>query len=241
MGLFLLLGVIEWGEGALTTQLASQEPLPAITRQTVVRLLVADVFIEPADPAQAKDEALMRRIGFVTRINYLLAGLCTVVASGLALRSRLAYFAALVLSGLLAVSAVGGILAGLSGWVPACVRLGATALGIFWLVDSSPAFEWEVRHYDAGLDRDLRTHLDYYHRGVHYQELGMWAKAAVHWRVACQLAPAETAYPLALAKAYVHMGERGAALILIEQASVRAPDDPELRTFRDSLVAIARG
>ncbi|HSJ59047.1 MAG TPA: hypothetical protein VLC95_17800 [Anaerolineae bacterium] len=235
VALFLLLAATAWIEGALASRLVREEPLPAIVGDTWIQLLVGRVLIEPADASQATDGAVVESGDAVALANYALAGLCGVVALGLALRSRVAYFAALILCGLLIVAAVGGIVAGLSGWVPTLVRIGGIAFSVYWLVESSPAFEWEVRHYDADLDADLRTDLDYYNRGLRYRDMGMWAKAAVHWKVAGQLAPSKTAYHVALANAYAQMGEREAALAVAERAMAHEPDDAGLQAFRDSL------
>ncbi|MBN1660456.1 MAG: hypothetical protein JXA93_18805 [Anaerolineae bacterium] len=235
VALFLLLGATAWIEGALASRLVREEPLPAMVGNTWIHLLVGRVLIEPTDTAQVKDEATVERGDRVALVNYVLAGACGLVALGLAFRSRVAYFAALILCGLLIVAVVGGILAGLSGWVPTLVRLGGIAFSTYWLVESSPAFEWEVRYYDADLDPDLRTDLDYYNRGLRYRDMGMWAKAAVHWKVAGQLAPRKTAYQIALAHAYLQIGERAAARTVADQAAAREPDDLELCAFRDSL------
>lgn len=241
VALFLFLGATAWVEGAIVSRLAREEPLPAIVNETVARFFVGPVLIEPASPLQPGSDAMVSAADAAARgdavalVNYFLGGLCGIVALGLALRSRVAYFAALILSGLLIVGALGGILVGLGGWLPAMVRVGGIVFSIYWLVDSSPAFEWEVRHYNADLDSDLRTDLDYYNRGLRYRDMGMWAKAAAHWKVAGQLAPGKTTYHVALARAYAQMGEREAALAVVEQAAAREPDDPALRAFRDSL------
>jgi tetratricopeptide (TPR) repeat protein len=229
--LFLMLGATAWLEGMLVTELIRAGQMPAFLDQTPARLVVGRALLDP--------ELSLERVGAVTDAvavaNYGLAALCLVAAVGLALRSRLAYFGALLLTGLLVVVTVAGLVAGTSGWLPVLVRLAFIALALRWLVDSTEAFEWEVDEYNADIDIDLHTDLDYYNRGLRYREMDMWAKAAAHWKVAGQLAPGKAAYHAALANAYLEMGWPDAALAAADRAVARDPGDAALRAFRDAL------
>jgi tetratricopeptide (TPR) repeat protein len=147
----------------------------------------------------------------------------------------LVYFGSFLLMGLMVLATGIGLLMGLAGWLPALLRLGLVLLTTKWLADSSSVFEWQTRQYSADLDQDLRTDLDYYSRGKRYSEMGMWAKAAAHWRVAVVLAPNKVAYHVALANAYRRMDYPAAAVAEADQALALAPDDTGLRAFRNSL------
>ena len=231
---FVLLGAASWTEGYLVSQSAQMSRLPAWLTQTAVRFLIGPALFS----ANGLPGDLVQFANVVTLSDYILGGLCVAAALGLALRWRGVYFASFLLVGLLAISSGAGLLAQIIGWLPAILRLGLIALALRWLADSAPAFEWETREYNADLDPDLRTDLDYYNRGLRYQEMGMWAKAAAHWQVAARLGPGKVQYPIALAHAYVEMGYPAAALAEAEKALTQAPDDEELRAFRDSLAEL---
>ena len=205
---FLLLGLAAWLEGYFVAQVVPMKELPQWLGDTAIRYLVGAALFEPGGVRGD----LAEFAGIVTLVNYVFAGLCLVAAGGLALRSRVAYFGSLILIGLLVVITGVGLLAQLTGWIPAVLRLGLIALCARWLIDSAPAFEWETRSYNADLDQGLKTDMDYYVQGQHYREKGMWAKAAAHWQVAARLAPGQVQYRVALANAYLKMGYPSAAL-----------------------------
>ena len=229
---FLLLAATSVLEGLLAGQVIGMEQLPAALNETALRFLVGSVLVAPEGmPARLADLAAV-----LGPVNYLLAGLCLAAAIGLAVRSRIAYFGSFLLGGVLVVATGTGLLSGLSGWVPSLLRLGLIALSVKWLADTAPAFEWQTRAYTADLDNDLRTDMDYYNRGRQYREMGMWAKAAGHWKVADQMAPDRPAYRGHLARAYLQMGYPAAALAEVDRALARTPDDEELLAFRASLV-----
>jgi tetratricopeptide (TPR) repeat protein len=234
---FLLLATTSALEGLLAGQVLGLDRLPAILNETAVRLIVGSALIRPEEvPAR-----LVEFSSVVGIVNYLLAGLCLAAAVGLAVRSRLAYFGSFLVGGLLVVATGTGLLTGLSGWIPSLLRLGLIAFSVKWLADSAPAFEWQTRAYNADLDGDLRTDMDYYNRGLQYREMGMWAKAAAHWKVAAQMAPSQPAYRGHLARAYLEMGYPAAALGEVERALARTPDDEELLAFRASLIETREG
>lgn len=234
---FLVLGATSVLEGLLAGQVIGMEQLPAILNETALRYMVGSVLTAPSGvPARLDDLARV-----VALVNYALAGLCLAAAAGLAVRSRIAYFGAFLLGGMLVMATGTGLLNGLSGWIPSLLRLGFIALSVRWLADSAPSFEWQTRAYNSDLDSDLRTDMDYYNRGQRYREMGMWAKAAVHWKVAAQMAPDRPAYRGHLARAYLQMGYPAAALGEVERALSRTPDDEELLAFRASLLETGGG
>jgi tetratricopeptide (TPR) repeat protein len=231
---FALLGIAAWGEGYFA-QLVEIGQLPEWLTQTAVRFLVGSALFS----ATGLPGELVQFANTFVLINTLLAGLCILTALGLAFRFRAVYWWAFLLLGFLVVGTGAGLLAQLVGWVPALFRLGLVALATKWLVENAPAFEWETHYYNADVDSDLRNGLDYYSRGLRYRDMGMWAKAAAHWKVAAQLEAGETQYRVALATAYARMGYPAAALSEVDRVLARDPDDLELHTFRDSLASLA--
>lgn len=229
---FLLLGATSVLEGLLDSSLMHMEQLPPFFGQTAARFFFGSALVLPGG---APGE-LVEFADAVAIVNYVLAGLCTAAAVGLALKSRVAYFGSFLLGGFLVVATGSGLLTGLAGWIPSLLRLGLIIFSLKWLADSAPAFEWQTQTYTADLDGDLRTDMDYYNRGQQYREMGMWAKAAVHWKVAAQLAPARPEYRGHLARAYLYMGYPEAALAEVDRALAYAPADEELLTFRASLL-----
>jgi tetratricopeptide (TPR) repeat protein len=224
-------GAVAFGEGYSVFQLVQMSRLPQWLSLSAVRFLIGAALLRPAGlPGELVEFSTV-----VVLINSVLAGLCFVAALGLALRSRAAYFGSLLLAGLLVMATGAGLLTQLTGVLPALLRLGLVAISVKWLVDSAPAFEWQTRHYDADVDPDLRTDLDYYNRGLRYREMGMWAKTAAHWKVASQLAPGQVKYHAALANAYLKMGYPAAALSRADRALALAPEDQDMRAFRESI------
>jgi tetratricopeptide (TPR) repeat protein len=231
---FVLQAAVAGLEGYFVSQLVQLSRLPAWLIQSAVYLLVGSALFTPE--GVAGDLAVSGEM--VILVNYALALVCLAVAVGMAFRSRVAYFGAFLLAGLLAMATGAGLLTHLTGWVPALVRLALIAVSIKWLVDSAPAFEWQMRRYDASLAHGLKTDLDYHNRGQRYHKMGMWAKAAAHWKIAIQLAPGQVRYYTALASAYARMGYLAAALSETDKALARAPDDEQLHAFRNSLARL---
>ena len=231
VALFVMLGVAAWMEGYAVSQVVRLGQLPGVLSETAVRLFVGAALFQP----DGVPDHMVELAGVLRLSANVLAGLCVATALGLAFHSRAIYFCAFLLAGLLLAVTGVGLMAGLVGWLPALFLLGLVILALRWLVDGGAAFEWEVRTYNADLDLHLRTDLDYYHAGQRYREMGMWAKAAAHWKVASQLAPSQSQYQIALANGYVRLGYSQAAFLQAEKALARTPDDADLCAFRDSL------
>jgi tetratricopeptide (TPR) repeat protein len=233
--MFLLLGAVAWLEGYLGSQLVEAGQLPQWLSRTALSLVIGPALFG----AEGVGE-LARFSDAVKLVNYGLTGLCVLAAVGLALRFRLAYFASFLLAGFMVVVTLAALLARLTGWIPALLRLGMVALSVKWLVDAAPLFEWDTRYYNADTDQGLKNDLDYHNRALQYYGQRMWAKAASHWKVAAQLAPGQVQYRADLANAYLRLGYPEAALAEVDKAIDRVPEDEELRAFRSSLVALAR-
>jgi len=235
LGLFVVMqGIVGVGEAYFASRVAEIGELPAWLSESPIKLLIGPAF------KLASLESNLDRLGqTLVVMNAVLAVLCVALAVGLVLRSRSAYFIALFAVGLLAVTAVVGLVVGFSGLLPGLIRLALVAFCFKWLMDTAPAFEWMTRRYNPDIDPDLQTDLDYYDQGSHYWDMGMWAKAAAHWQVAARLAPTKADYHTALAKAYVKLDYMAAALAEADKALAQAPDDEQLRTFRDSLAKLA--
>ena len=232
--LFVLLALAAWLQGYFVSQMIAWDPLPDWTRRLGLHLVTGPL---PYRPEGIQDD-MVDLAQFVTLLNYLLVPLCLVAMAGLVLRSRVAYFGSFLLMGLMVLVTVVGLLTELTGWLPALMRLGLVALSTQWLAESSPAFEWQTRRYNASTDRPLKTSMDYYTRGKRYGEMGMWAKAAAHWQVATRLAPDRLPYRVALAGAYLRMDDRAAAQAELDRALALASDDEELHTLRGLLAEL---
>jgi tetratricopeptide (TPR) repeat protein len=230
---FLLLGFVSVLEGFFVSQLAQVGQLPGWMSQSALNLLVGSALFGPNGMGELAEFASV-----VVVINYVLAGLCVLDAVGLALRSRAFYFGSFLLAGVMVIVTVAGLLAQLTGWLPTIFRLGLIAVTVKWLMDSAPAFEWTSRTYNADIDQGLKTDMDYHNRAQIYYDRGMWAKAAAHWKVASRLAPGQVQHRAELANAYLRMGVPAAALVEADKAVAQAPDDKELRAFRNALARL---
>jgi tetratricopeptide (TPR) repeat protein len=228
----LVLGIATWLQGLFLAQLIGNiDQLPEWLDQTIFKLVIGTAFFDP----DGIGDKLAGIAALLTKAHYVLTGLCVVAAVGLALRSRLVYFATFFLLILIVAASVAGLLTGLGGWVPAILLFGLILFAARWLADLAPAFEWQTRTYRADLDRGLKTHVDYYNRGQHYAGMEMWAKAAAHWRIATQLAPGQPQYHAALARAFAQLEYPAAARAAADRALALDPDDRALRAFRSSL------
>ena len=228
-----LQGIVGVGEAYLALRVAEIGQLPAWLSESPVRFLIG-----PAFHLTGLESNLDRLGQTLVGMNGALAVLCVALTLGIVLRSRVAYFAALVVVGLLAVTAVGGLVVGFSGLLPGLVRLVLIAICLKWLMDVAPAFEWLTRRYSSDIDPDPKTDLDFYDQGSRYWDMGMWAKTAAHWQVASRLMPTKVEYHAALAKTYVKLDYMAAALAEADRALAQAPDDKQLRSFRDSLAKL---
>jgi len=229
-----LQGVVGVGEATFASRMAEIGQLPDWLSDSPIKFLIGPAF------HLASLESNLDRLGqTLVAMNGVLAVLCVALALGLVLRSRTAYFVTLFVVGLLAVTAMVGLVVGFSGLLPGLVRLALVAYCFKWLMDIAPAFEWMTRRYNPDIDPDLQTDLDYYDQGLHYWDMGMWAKAAAHWQVAVRMVPAKVEYHTALARAYVKLDYMAAALVEADKALAQAADDEQLRTFRDSLAKLS--
>lgn len=70
--------------------------------------------------------------------------------------------------------------------------------------------------------------LDHFQSATLHEEAGELSEAAVDYQIAMLFDPKSTAIPAALAKCYAHLGERDAALMVLNQSVERNPNDPEL-------------
>ncbi len=228
-----LLGIATWLEAYLVSEVVSAEPFPEWVSRSALHLAIGRASFSP----EGITDDLANLAQLLTLVHNILAGLCVVVAAGLALKSKVAYTGSFVLAGLLVATSLAGLVTGLTGWLPTFLVAGLVAITVKWLADSAMAFEWQTRHYDASLDRNLRDGVDFYHRGQRYGEMGMWAKAAAHWQVATQLAPDQAHYHLALAKAYAQMDYPTAAVAETDKVLAVSPGDLRAQAFRDSLIS----
>ncbi len=164
----------------------------------------------------------------------LLAGgaafvLSLVIAAGLYYRIRLVYWltVGLILLGFIflfynAITAEAWQLVRLAGTV--VLFLAATSF-VFMAYDE---FAWVERRLAAVLDPDVDSHSALYTRGRRYADQGMWARATVHWAKAVALNPGHPDYRLALASAYINLGQPKRAVEHLEQAQRIEPDNPQI-------------
>jgi tetratricopeptide (TPR) repeat protein len=227
----LVLGITSALQGLYLTQMVSSGPPPKWLDQTLFKLVIGPAFFNP----DGIGDRLTEVIALLTRVHYVLAALAALTATGLALKSRLVYFASFFLLVLLAAAPAAELLTGLLGWVSGIVILGLLIFAAAWLADLAHAFEWQTRAYNADLDSGPKTHVDYYNRGQHYAQIEMWAKAAAHLRVATQLAPRQALYQATLANAYAHLKRPAAARAAAGRALALAPDDGTVHALLNSL------
>lgn len=112
--------------------------------------------------------------------------------------------------------------------------LGLSLEGIFWLgalgvvFMAYEEFQWEEQRLSATLDRDVDSASSFYARGRELAEQGMWAKAAVHWSKAVALSPGHPDYRIALASAYINLGQVERAQEHLQMAQQIDPNLPQL-------------
>lgn len=109
----------------------------------------------------------------------------------------------------------------------------AVALTVFLVATSYvfaayDEFAWVERRLAAVLDSDVDSHSALYSRGRKYADQGMWARAAVHWAKAVALAPGHPDYRLALASAYINLGQPEKAQEHLKEAGQIEPDNPQI-------------
>jgi tetratricopeptide (TPR) repeat protein len=115
--------------------------------------------------------------------------------------------------------------------------------GVFWLSALGVAFmayeefQWVEHRLSATLDKDVDSPSSLYARGRELAEQGMWAKAAIHWSKAVALSPGHPDYRVALASAYINLGQVDRAWEHLQMAQQIEPGHPQLA----ALAAQARG
>ena len=231
IALFLAVSLALGLQGLFLTEMVSAGQVPRWLDRSLFNVAIGPAFLS----SDGISDELAETAALLTRIHHVLAGLGAAAALGLALRSRLVYFAAFFLLICMAAAPVAGLVTRLIGWAPAVAFFGLMAFAAVWLADIAPAFEWETRSYRADLDSGLKTHTDYYRRGQQCADIEMWAKAAAHWRIATQLGPRQPLYHAALAKAFAELEYPGAARAAAGRALALDPEDMALRTFLNSL------
>ncbi len=96
-------------------------------------------------------------------------------------------------------------------------------------------FAWVERRLDAAVDRDVDSHSALYTRGRAHADRGLWAKAAAHWSRAVALSPGHPDYRLALASAYINLGQPQRAQEHLHEAQRIEPDNAQVRELLASL------
>ncbi len=127
------------------------------------------------------------------------------------------------------------------GFYVSLLKLAATlAVGAF-LATSLGDFVWESARYELGLDRGLKSALDYYNRGRRYREQGMLANAILHWQRAAAMEPDRAAFHIALANVLYQAGRYRESGEQIQAALGRlpftSPEAEDLRRFAERVQA----
>ncbi len=111
--------------------------------------------------------------------------------------------------------------------------------GIFFLAVLSFAFMaheefvWVEKRLAAVVDKDVDSPSSLYARGRRHADQGMWARAAAHWSRAVALSPGHPDYRLALALAYINLGQPERAREHIQAALEIEPGHPQARELLD--------
>jgi tetratricopeptide (TPR) repeat protein len=96
-------------------------------------------------------------------------------------------------------------------------------------------FAWVEERITGSVDRDVSNGSSLYARGREYARCGMWARAAAHWSRAVALSPGQPDYRLALASAYVHLGQPERAREHLDEAGRIEPNHPQIRELLEAL------
>jgi tetratricopeptide (TPR) repeat protein len=103
------------------------------------------------------------------------------------------------------------------------------AVGLAFMAHDEFAFV--ERRLAAVVDRDGDNPSTLYLRGREYARQGMWARAQVHWAKAVALRPGKIDYRLALATAYVNLGQAERAEAHLSVAQQIEPENPQLQAL----------
>jgi tetratricopeptide (TPR) repeat protein len=110
------------------------------------------------------------------------------------------------------------------------------ALGFAFMAHDE--FAWVERHLATvgrAVDKDVDSPSALYARGRKYAEQEMWARAAAHWSRAVALSPGHPEYRLALATAYVNLGQPERAVEHLDKAQEIEPGNRQARDLLASL------
>ncbi len=122
------------------------------------------------------------------------------------------------------------------GLYASLLKLAATIVVGVFLFSALGDFKWEQVRYTWGLERGLKTALDYYHRGRRYREQGMLANAILHWQQAVLLDPERVAFRIPLGNALYQAGRYREAGEHIYAALKQVPaDSPQARELQQFL------
>jgi tetratricopeptide (TPR) repeat protein len=89
-------------------------------------------------------------------------------------------------------------------------------------------FTWVQERLAADVDKDVDNASSLYARGREHANRGMWARAAAHWSKAVALSPGHPDYRLALASAYIQLGQPERAREHLAEAQRIEPQHPQL-------------
>jgi len=151
------------------------------------------------------------------------------IAAGLYYRIRLVYWLTV---GLILLGSMFLLYNAITAETWQLVRLAVTVVlflaAISFVFMAYDEFAWVERRLAAVLDSDADSHSALYSRGRRYADQGMWARAMVHWAKAVALNPGHPDYRLALASAYINLGQPEKAVEHVEQARRIEPDNPQI-------------
>jgi tetratricopeptide (TPR) repeat protein len=120
------------------------------------------------------------------------------------------------------------------------VQLVAVILALIYaLFRVGPDFDRKRTHLEARVDRGLSDSSQYYFSGKNYAQLGMWARATLHFRRAVALEPASISYQKALAESYDQLGYYQRSLDVLEFAH-RSTANPESQASLMDMMAQVR-
>ena len=152
------------------------------------------------------------------------------LVSLLALRERwsLGYYGALVATFADLLLSFYLLITGYGGWAATLLNLVmALAIGTL-LFGLNSEFAINVERILVKPDNGARSPTDFYKRGHHYRQRGMWAMAVAQWRKAVGLAPKAPEYYMNLGIGYAQIKRFDRSLRALAEAGRQAPDDPQI-------------
>jgi tetratricopeptide (TPR) repeat protein len=161
---------------------------------------------------------------------------CVLMALIMPWRRAAAPGVALFVAALHAAVAAGGFAAGMSAWGVSAARLASSVLVGGWVLGMQDDFTWQMVRHRLGLERGLKTGMDYYSRGRYYRRMGQTANAILHWERAVLLAPDKLAYRVALANAHYALAHYDRAAEQL-QAALALDPAADVRGFLETVNA----